>query len=88
MNTRNDTSIRLRLTQTECEEMALVQNFLGLPSLSATAHRLALWNCRTLSSALSPEAGVPDRVAKTLGSVAEDAARLAIRRAIQAEGNK
>lgn len=62
MNTDTDTdtdarpvrpvSIRLRLSPAEVRKLEPIQQFLGLPSLSATAARLALWNADTLSASL------------------------------------
>lgn len=51
--TRPETvSIRLRLTPREAARLETVRGFLGLPSLSATAARLALWNADVLAASL------------------------------------
>ena len=49
------TSIRIRLTPVQAERLAQVQRFLGLPSLSQAAARLALWNADALAAALGDE---------------------------------
>ncbi len=45
-------SIRLRISPRDVARLAPIQQFLGLPSLSATAARLALWNADTLAASL------------------------------------
>lgn len=64
-------SVRLRLTPPQVAKLERVQDFLGLPSLSSTAARLALWNA--------------DALALALGAIPEDPdlTRLAIRAAIK-----
>lgn len=54
------TSIRLRLSPEQATRLATVQRFLGLPSLSQTAARLALWNADMISAALGDEAARHD----------------------------
>ena len=49
------TSIRIRLTPVQAERLAQVQRFLGLPSLSQAAARLALWNADARAAALGDE---------------------------------
>lgn len=49
------TSIRIRLTPEQASRLAQVQKFLGLPSLSQAAARLALWNADALAAALGDE---------------------------------
>lgn len=49
------TAIRIRLTSEQAARLAQVQRFLGLPSLSQAAARLALWNADALAAALGDE---------------------------------
>lgn len=49
------TTIRIRLTPVQTSRLAEVQRFLGLPSLSQAAARLALWNADALAAALGDE---------------------------------
>lgn len=52
-DTRPDTvSVRLRLTPPQVKKLERVRSFLGLPSLSSTAARLALWNADVLAVSL------------------------------------
>lgn len=51
-------SVRLRLTPPEVQKIERVRSFLGLPSLSSTAARLALWNADVLAASLGM---LPDR---------------------------
>lgn len=52
-DTRPDTvSVRLRLTPPQVKKLERVRSFLGLPSLSSTAARLALWNADALAVSL------------------------------------
>ena len=51
--THTDTvSVRLRLTPPQVKKLERVRSFLGLPSLSSTAARLALWNADALAVSL------------------------------------
>ena len=69
--TPNDSiSVRLRLTPEQAATMQVVQRFLGLPSLSQTAARLAVWNAQTLAAALGDE-----KAEQTAADAAADAAR-------------
>lgn len=45
-------SVRLRLTPPQVKKLERVRSFLGLPSLSSAAARLALWNADVLAAAL------------------------------------
>lgn len=45
-------SVRLRLTPPQVKKLERVRSFLGLPSLSSTAARLALWNADALAVSL------------------------------------
>lgn len=71
------TSVRLRLTVDEVKQLDTVRRFLGLPSLSATAARLALWNAKILASSLSSDS-LPDVTA----DVVAEATRLATRKVL------
>jgi len=52
-DTHTDTvSVRLRLTPPQVKKLERVRSFLGLPSLSSTAARLALWNADALAVSL------------------------------------
>lgn len=52
-DTHPDTvSVRLRLTPPQVKKLERVRSFLGLPSLSSTAARLALWNADALAVSL------------------------------------
>lgn len=52
-DTHADTvSVRLRLTPPQVKKLERVRSFLGLPSLSSTAARLALWNADALAVSL------------------------------------
>lgn len=79
-------SIRLRLTPRECADLDRVRVFLGLPSLSSTAHRLTLWNARSLAAALDTDTAHPDGLADAVGDNLGDIARLAMRQAIREAG--
>lgn len=62
--THSDTvSVRLRLTPKDVQRLEKIQGFLGLPSLSATAARLTLWNAEVLAASLGlwPDAQVNPR---------------------------
>ena len=78
-------SIRLRLTPRECASLERVRVFLGLPSLSSAAHRLALWNARSLAAALDTDT-TPDAFVDAVGDNLGDIARLAVRQAIREAG--
>lgn len=63
-DTQGQVSIRLRLTNEEAARLDTIRRFLGLPSLSTTAARLALWNADTISSSLGivqPASKPPER---------------------------
>lgn len=52
-DTHPDTvSVRLRLTPPQVKKLERVRSFLGLPSLSSTAARLALWNADAIAVSL------------------------------------
>lgn len=52
-DTHPDTvSVRLRLTPPQVKKLERVRSFLGLPSLSSTVARLALWNADALAVSL------------------------------------
>lgn len=63
------------------DQLETVRQFLGLPSLSQTAARLALWNAKTLSDALRSD-GSPDVMADSLSTIVGDGVRLALRKAL------
>lgn len=87
MNPGKETvSIRLRLTPRECADLDRVRVFLGLPSLSSAAHRLTLWNARSLAAALDTDTGHPDAFVDAVGDNVADVARLAMRQAIREAG--
>ncbi len=71
-------SVRIRLTSSQAREFDKIREFLGLPSLSGTVARLALWNLSTLSEALSVNTS-PEKVAKTMGPMLADVAQAAVR---------
>lgn len=52
MNDVRPVSLRLRLYPEDVRKLELVQKFLGLRSISATAARLALWNADEIEHAL------------------------------------
>lgn len=77
--------IRLRLTTDECAAIDRVRQFLGLPSVSSAAHRLAVWNARNIAAALDTDAR-PDALADAVGLNVGDLARLVMRQAITEGG--
>lgn len=75
-------SVRVRLTTSQAEQFDKLREFLGLPSLSGTVARLALWNLSTLSEALSVETS-PEKIVGTMGPMIVDVAKAAVRSAFR-----
>lgn len=75
-------SVRVRLTSSQAMEFERMREFLGMPSLSGTVARLALWNLSSLSEALSVNT-TPEKVVATMGPMIADVTQAAIRSAVR-----
>lgn len=50
--TKHTTNIRIRLTDSQLADLEVIRAFLGLPSVSQAAARLATWNAGVLATSL------------------------------------
>lgn len=55
MNTTDDdvVCVRLRFSRQQVETLDRIRRFIGLPSVSSTVARLAMWNAREIDEALT-----------------------------------